>query len=93
MRVVQRADFDDAVGTVYSISAQEGECALTLTAAESLGADGREGGSFRLEFRGPVDPVLPQGTYEFAADGEALDIFVVPIARDDRGTVYEAIFN
>ena len=48
---------------------------------------------FSAIFLGPADPVLPQQFYrlENAALG-ALDIFLVPIARDERGVRYEAVF-
>ena len=50
--------------------------------------------AFRLEFSGPPDPVLEQRTYRMTHDGLGnLDIFIVPIARTDEKTTYEAIFN
>jgi hypothetical protein len=51
---------------------------------------------FSLVFRGPLETVLSQGTYQFEApDGLVLPIFVVPIGpgRDRLGPQYEAIFN
>jgi hypothetical protein len=48
---------------------------------------------FRLLFRGPSEPALPQRIYrlEHEAIG-ALEIFIVPVARDAAGVHYEAIF-
>jgi hypothetical protein len=39
-----------------------------------------------------MDPILPQAIYAFRNGGVTLEIFVVPIARDQDGTRYEAIF-
>lgn len=50
--------------------------------------------AFSLVFRGPPDRFAPQGTYRFAHEGiGALDLFIVPVGRDDRGLYYEACFN
>ena len=87
------ADFADKVGESFSIRAGEGAMAMTLETAQPLPAGVREAGSFRLVFRGPSEPALPQAIYAFAHGGRTFDIFIVPIARDEGGMLYEAIFN
>jgi hypothetical protein len=49
---------------------------------------------FRLLFRGPSAPLMPQRIYrlEHGAIG-ALEIFIVPVGRDAAGVRYEAIFG
>jgi hypothetical protein len=49
---------------------------------------------FSAVFQGPFQPRLPQRTYAFnhPAMGK-FDLFIVPIAQNDRGLVYEAVFN
>jgi hypothetical protein len=48
---------------------------------------------FRLEFRGPLEPVMAQRIYRLQHDSlGTLEIFIVPIASDDAETRYEAIF-
>lgn len=49
---------------------------------------------FSLLFRGPLDRLLPQQTYRMTHESvaEPLDIFIVPIAREHDGYVYQAIF-
>jgi hypothetical protein len=49
---------------------------------------------FSLLFLGPADPVLPQRIYRLAHDtvGE-IEIFIVPVGRDESGTTYEAVFG
>ena len=48
---------------------------------------------FTLVFRGPVEPLLPQRIYRLEHESlDAMEIFIVPIGRDDAGTIYEAVF-
>ena len=49
---------------------------------------------FSLYFAGPTDILLPQASYPLEHDElGALDIFLVPVARDEAGVRYEAVFN
>jgi hypothetical protein len=50
---------------------------------------------FSLEFVGPANPRLDQGTYSMThQDLGAIDIFIVPIGVANGGGVrYEAVFN
>jgi hypothetical protein len=93
MREVTWNDFADSVGTVYRVELGERHVELTLDRAAEIPSGGRPGGSFRLEFLGPRDAVLPQAIYPFRHGDELLEIFIVPIGRDQDGTRYEAIFN
>jgi len=92
MRVLTRKDFLPRVGKAFEVEVQGGRLPLTLHAAQELPSMGRDGGSFRLEFIGPHQPILPQGIYPFHGNGERLEIFIVPIGQDTPGTRYEAIF-
>lgn len=49
---------------------------------------------FSLLFRGSVDPLLPQRTYQLKHHqlGE-VDIFLVPVGQDKEGCTYQAVFN
>lgn len=49
---------------------------------------------FSVFFRGPADPRLNQHTFPLAHErmGE-FEIFLVPVGRDERGFLYEAVFN
>ncbi len=50
--------------------------------------------SFSLFFHGPQTPFMPQATYQLRhAELGALEIFLVPVARDQDGFEYEAVFN
>ena len=85
-------DFSGAVGETYSVEAEGRGLALELIAVEELPHSPRPGGAFRLEFRGPFDPILPQAIYPFRRGGEATEIFIVPIGREPEGTRYEAVY-
>jgi hypothetical protein len=93
MEQMTLSDFADAVGAAYSITVGDGQIELALERADELPAWSPETESFRLQFRGPFEPILPQATYSLQRGDEAFEIFIVPIARDEAGTRYEAIFN
>jgi hypothetical protein len=92
MRVLRYADFSAQVGQGYEVLVNGGSLAVQLDEAQPLPGSQREGGGFRLLFSGPFEPQIVQGTYVFRNNGNADQIFVVPIARDERGTQYEALF-
>jgi hypothetical protein len=49
---------------------------------------------FSLIFRGPEQPYLPQGTYRIEHDKmETLNLFLVPIGKEDDCFHYQAVFN
>ena len=49
---------------------------------------------FSTVFYGPSDKFLTQQTYDLVhSEMGELQIFLVPIAKDDRGFRYEAVFN
>ncbi len=92
--------FRGAVGTKFAVGeGYEDKLELELVHAETLpegsGAKDGEGRRtpFALDFRGPLEPILPQRIYHLE-HGEvgALDIFIVPHGVDAGGTSYRAIF-
>lgn len=86
-------DFRNSVGDTFDVESEGGKVALELDHFQDLPAGIREQGCFRLRFRGPREPLLSQGLYTFEGDGASYDIFIVPIAQDQQGSTYEAIFN
>lgn len=83
---------DFAVGEQWEMAGADGTCPVELIEASPLADSGRDGGAFRLEFRGPFEPVMPQAIYSFRRDGAEHEIFVTAIAREEAGTRYEAVF-
>jgi hypothetical protein len=74
----------------------EADVELELTAAVPALSPGPEGARhpFTLTFVGPPGAVLPQRIYRLDHPGlGGLDIFLVPIGRDEAGTTYEAVFS
>ena len=84
--------FSGGIGQGFALRAGGQVLELTLDKAEAMSRSVREAGAFRLEFVGPLDPILPQGVYPFDVAGEEHDIFIVPVAREPVGMRYEAIF-
>lgn len=83
---------DFQTGTLYEVATGDAAYPLALDKVQALADSGREGGSFRLEFVGPSDPILPQATYRFSDGGAGHEIFIVPVGRDAIGVRYEAVF-
>jgi hypothetical protein len=90
-------EFEPLVGDPFRLdSGEAGSLDLELTAATPASNQGPEGTRhpFALAFRGPLDPLLPQGIYRLEHQGVGpLEIFIVPVGRDESGTEYEAVFN
>lgn len=85
-------DFASWVEGACDVVAGDERCPMTLIAAQDLPGSPRDGGGFRLEFRGPADPVLPQSIMTVTREAEVYTLFMVPIGRDSTGTRYEAVF-
>jgi hypothetical protein len=68
---------------------------LRLSDVRSNGLRGGDGRTqFSVHFRGPRDPILPQMIYRLENPGTGvLELFLVPIGRDDAGVIYEAVFT
>jgi hypothetical protein len=92
MRNLSIDDFSTQTGKSYEVIVGGGTLPVRLDEAQPLPGSARQGGGFRLLFRGPFEPQIPQGIYVFRNRGNDDQIFIVPIARDQRGTQYEAIF-
>lgn len=101
MRWLTYEQFAGHVGERFEIVPGDDAPALPLVLDEATegsepggpGPQGQERLQFSLVFRGPVAPVLPQGTFRVRHDGLGeLELFLVPIGRDDTGLRYEAAF-
>lgn len=90
------------VDKVFTITSEGNEYKLKLLEAAPIEIRARRRAKatapkrapFSLFFLGPVEPILPQGTYDLRGeDGSFEFLFIVPIGRDDEGTEYEAVFG
>lgn len=92
---IRQADFDKHAGETFTVHLETGDpTALTLKeiAPVKIAPKGHE--SFALIFDGPKEPYLEQKLYKVTHPqlGETA-IFLVPVAGDDSGYDYEAVYN
>lgn len=83
-------------GEAFTIKTDAGEPAvLTLVSVDRLGGDSpREGGPFAMLFETVRGPSLAQQTCRLErGEGEALDVFLVPLGPGEAGMRYEAVFS
>jgi hypothetical protein len=88
--------FEPHVGTSFWLHADTRKIELRLTrAARVMESEAARLARtpFSLLFRSPV--LLPQRIYRLTheAFAEPLDIFLVPVERDERGFTHEAVFT
>jgi len=89
-----RNDYADCLESVFRVDPASGnQLELTLQQVSEPGnCPGHE--NFSIILRGPAEKMLQQGIYAFEHDRLGLqEIFIVPVARDEQGISYEAIFN
>ncbi len=90
-------EFSRHVGTKFHVKADDREIELELSQVKGYTSQAIEQGGmerFSVFFAGPGDPFLPQKVYSLKHErmGE-FDIFLVPVAGDEMGYRYEAVFN
>jgi hypothetical protein len=89
-------EFSKHLNTTFRVKG-EPPVELELTEVKAYMSQSNDHGDmerFSAFFRGPGDRYLPQSTYALEHDAMgALDLFLVPIARNEKGLRYEAVFN
>jgi hypothetical protein len=87
--------FSPTVGETFTVGG-EGGAKVELLLVEATPSDAGPHAprpAFSLLFQGPADPLLGQATYRFEHGSlGAMEIFIVPLGRDEHGTTYEAFF-
>jgi hypothetical protein len=95
--MLQTDNFAPRVGEAFDMQLGEAASALTLVQVRPLPVHPYPGmlrAPFSLLFRSASQVVLPQRIYRLKNQAMgALDIFLVAVARDREGVVYEAVFN
>jgi uncharacterized protein DUF6916 len=91
-RQMTLADFSGRVGKTFEVHVAGHKVPLLLEALQELPGSARQGGSFRLEFLGPLNLQLSQGVFPFLIGTDEYAIFIVPLGREPNGARYEAIF-
>jgi hypothetical protein len=89
-----RDAFAESVNTSFAARSDEHPAfALELVSVTSH-ASSEVQESFSLTFRAPQDAPSVQGIYRLEHQTlPAMDIFLVPVKRDDSGVSFEAVFN
>jgi len=89
--------FGPHVNSAFSLDLGATSVELTLTEATKQVVrpfPGMVREPFSLIFRSSSQVVLPQRMYPFRHEAMGkIDLFIVPIARDVRGVVYQAVFT
>lgn len=92
---ITRESFDNCTNKRFVLRAASGELELEQKTAEDIGtgAGKAQRQPFSVIFKGPAEPLLAQGTYPLENEElGTLELFLVPVASDDQGTEYEAVF-
>ena len=94
MTALTHENFSKTLNTIFRIQI-EGLPAVELeltTVSELLLSMQQE--RFSIVFRGPAEPFLGQGIQRLEHDElKSIDLFLVPVGRNEGGTLYEAVFN
>jgi hypothetical protein len=94
--------FRPRIGGTFVFELEDaGELELELVEVEEGGAEASRSAAaaglrepFSIVFHGPLEPLLPQGTYSVKQeDVGSFPLFIVPIGRDELGTQYQAVFG
>lgn len=97
MQVLTLEHFASLLNEMFSVDLGEGQSSFTLVEAQPLSAPPLAGlarAPFSLLFHHPSAILFPQRIYQMthARLGE-FGIFLVPVARNREGFIYQAIFN
>ena len=94
--ILTEAEFSKHVNTKFRVAgAQPLELELEEVKGYLSKAHEQQGMErFSAFFRGPREPLLRQAVYALEHEGMGtFELFLVPIAQDEQGSRYEAVFN
>ena len=87
-------DFESHLNSPFDMTAGDATMVLELIEVKRLPQQARTRQPFSLLFRGGGTTVWPQGIYHLSRAGlDEIDIFLVPVGKDESGVRYEAIFS
>ena len=87
-------DFESHLNSSFDMRTGDTATVVELIAVKRLPQHATAREPFSLLFRGAGTTVWPQGIYQLSRTGlDQLDIFLVPVGRDESGVRYEAIFS
>lgn len=91
-----REHFEECGIKRFTLRTEGSDLDLELQTAEDVGTrpEGAARQPFSVIFKGPAEPVLQQSSYVLENEElGSLKLFLVPVASDDQGTEYEAVFT
>jgi len=92
--VLEHEEFSKHLNTTFRIYVNETETVESELSSVSERMVSPRQERFSIVFRTSNDFFLGQGMRRFDHDQMgSFDLFIVPIARDDEGTLYESVFN
>ena len=94
VQLPSRHEFSAAIQSIFKTSTDEGGFFETclVSVDEIVSNEAQE--NFTLLFRAPLDAPQRQGIYRLEHNSiGAMDLFLVPVKKDDSGLYYEAVFN
>ncbi|MEW9573015.1 hypothetical protein ABQJ54_14755 [Rhodanobacter sp. Si-c] len=97
MQFLRLEDFAPHLNETFSVDVDQGRTPFVLVEAAPLPARGVPGmprAAFSLVFHNASPVLFPQRVYQMANAGMGeFGIFLVPIARNQDGFLYQAVFN
>lgn len=93
---VTAADFESLMNERFIATSDQGdEFEFTLIEVkEEPRFAGLHRVPFSLIFAGPSDPEFSQGVFPLKHDTEGeVSMFLVPVAREESGVIYQSVFN
>ena len=90
-------EFSRHLNSTYQLNLEDHNMELKLVEVKAYAPGKNEQAGmerFSIYFDGPPDRPLPQGLYHLEhADMGGLDLFLVPVAGNEKKFCYEAVFN
>ena len=94
--ILTEAEFSKHVNTMFRVAGEQ-PIELELTEVKGYLSKAHEQTGmerFSAFFKGPREPYLPQRSYALEHERMgAFELFLVPVAKDENGFRYEAVFN
>ena len=86
--------FSELLEQSFTVTEEGREIALRLTRIDKRETAPKGWESFTMLFDGPPAACLPQGTHQLVHEKVGtVPVFLVPVAEDEEGYQYEAVFN
>ena len=94
-KVVDYDFFNAHLEHSFTVALPDGQsCQLVLSGLQKRDTAPKGWESFTVTFDSPPEVYLAQATYELNSEATGkISIFLVPVAQDEKGYQYEAVFN